>query len=530
MEFLIAAIQWALFPCNKNIVNENDLTPEQLLEELRSLRTYVASLEKARGDPASAQEVPRPVPAGIVRVLEAISDTFVVLDRCWRFVYVNGHALRVAGEPLEELLGQSLWEKYPALLGTSTEAHYRRAMAEQVAVHFEANGVLTGRWLEVHAYPSPEGLTIYSRDVTDRKRAEEALRQSEERHRFIGDLTSDYVYEVHFHPDGRDEFVFASEGFTRLTGYNAADMGPLGGWRALIHPEDLDWISRELPGTLAQGRQMAEVRIRTKDGQTRWIRYSSKPIRDSEQGGVVRLLGAVQDITERKEAEERLREYTRRLQHLSRHLLEVQEQERRHVARELHDEVGQVLTGLSFALDAARRLPAGAVAACLDEVQTLVGDLAAKVRDLSLRLRPSMLDDLGLLPALLWQFERFNAQTRVRVAFEHNGLDQRLPPEVETAAYRIVQEALTNVARHAGVCDCAVRIRLQEGALRLQVEDAGQGFDFESAHRRGESGGLSGMRERAVLAGGWLRVESRPGGGTRVTAEMPAAAADLFTD
>jgi signal transduction histidine kinase len=219
------------------------------------------------------------------------------------------------------------------------------------------------------------------------------------------------------------------------------------------------------------------------------------------------------DVTERKRAEERLQEYARRL-------LEVQEQERRHLSRELHDEVGQTLTGLRLTLDMVGRVLPEEFRANHAEAQALVRELTGKVRDLSLRLRPTMLDHLGLLPALLWLVERYTAQTQVRVGFEHRGLERRLHPEVETAAYRIVQEALTNVARHAGVGECGVRLWLDDqDTLHVQVEDRGMGF--EPASRRGASTGLSGMEERVSLLGGAFRVESAPGAGTRVTAELP---------
>jgi signal transduction histidine kinase len=133
-----------------------------------------------------------------------------------------------------------------------------------------------------------------------------------------------------------------------------------------------------------------------------------------------------------------------------------------------------------------------------------------------------MLDDLGLLPALLWHVERYTAQTGLQVRFEHRGLDRRLhPPEVETAAFRIVQEALTNIARHAGVKAASVRVWLERSRLHLQVTDMGAGFDRSQARAAAPSGGLSGMHERAVLVGGQLAVQSARGKGTSVTAELP---------
>jgi signal transduction histidine kinase len=148
----------------------------------------------------------------------------------------------------------------------------------------------------------------------------------------------------------------------------------------------------------------------------------------------------------------------------------------------------------------------------------------ARVRKLSLDLRPAMLDDLGLLPALLWHFEHYTAQTQVRVNFKHSGLEKRrFGQEVETAAYRMVQEALTNVARHAGVPEVTVRLSTHPRTLLIEIEDRGGGFDLESVLSAGETSGLAGMRERAVLLGGSLNIESHPDSGTRVTAELSIA-------
>jgi signal transduction histidine kinase len=132
-----------------------------------------------------------------------------------------------------------------------------------------------------------------------------------------------------------------------------------------------------------------------------------------------------------------------------------------------------------------------------------------------------MLDDLGLLPALLWHFERYTAQTGVRVNLEHAGVEQRFGPDVETAAYRIVQEALTNVARHAAVGEVTVRLWAHPERLNLQIEDQGAGFDPRAALAASASSGLVGMRERATLAGGWLVIEAAPGSGARLLAEFP---------
>lgn len=218
---------------------------------------------------------------------------------------------------------------------------------------------------------------------------------------------------------------------------------------------------------------------------------------------------------------EQVRAGREQMQMLSHALVEVQETERRYIARELHDEVGQVLTGLKLSLEMSSRLPNKDIRRNLEEAQVTVNRLMGLVRELSLKLRPAMLDDLGLLPALLWHVERFSTQTKVRVDLRHSGIAGRFSLEVETAAYRIVQEALTNVARHAGVGETTVRIWFDGKILGVQVEDCGVGFNADAVLQAGMSSGLAGMRERAVLLGGRLTVDSAPGGGTRVTAELP---------
>ncbi len=211
-----------------------------------------------------------------------------------------------------------------------------------------------------------------------------------------------------------------------------------------------------------------------------------------------------------------------RLQALSHRLVEVQEAERRHIARELHDEVGQLLTGLKLTLDMSLRLPNEEIRYSLDEPQALVNDLIRRVRELSLELRPAMLDDLGLLPTLMWHFERYTAQTRIKVKLEQSGLqDRRFTAATETAAFRIIQEALTNVARYAGATEVTVRLWLDGNLLHVQIRDDGAGFDLEAIQATGNHSGLSGMSERAALLGGQLTIESARGVGTQLTAKLP---------
>jgi PAS domain S-box-containing protein len=288
-------------------------------------------------------------------------------------------------------------------------------------------------------------------------------------------------------------------------------------WYHQIHPEDKARWSVEAAQMFLSGEPLRSVyRVLARDGRVVWFHCEARMVRDAE-GRPWFIHGVAFDVTELKQAEKAQREDSERLQILSRRLMQVQETERRYIASELHDEIGQVLTGLNLSLELISRLPPEEIKASLSEAQTLVNDLMTRVRNLSLDLRPAMLDDLGLLPALLWHIGHYKSHTQVRVTFKHSGLEgRRFAPEVETAAYRIVQEALTNIARHAGVAEATVSVWAEGQTLGLQVEDQGVGFDAETPHL---SSGLSGMRERTVLSGGQFTLESEPGKGCRLMAQ-----------
>ena len=202
-------------------------------------------------------------------------------------------------------------------------------------------------------------------------------------------------------------------------------------------------------------------------------------------------------------------------------MLAVQETERQHLARELHDEIGQLLTSLRLLLKPEGEESPSAVKTRFERSRAMVDDLLGKVRELSFDLRPADLDQLGLLPALLALFERYTAQTGVVVNFKHQGVERRFSSQVETGAYRIVQEALTNAARHAGVAAVTVRVWTDADKLNLQIEDRGCGFDPEVVVKAPRSSGLIGMQERMMLLGGRMTIESSPGSGTAITGELP---------
>ena len=205
---------------------------------------------------------------------------------------------------------------------------------------------------------------------------------------------------------------------------------------------------------------------------------------------------------------------------LAKSLVDIQEAERRQFARELHDRLGQALTGLQFMLESVKKQIKDTPRPELDEIQKYVAEIMEQTREMALNLRPSMLDDLGLVPTLQWHFDRYSNQTGIQINFQGDDSLKRLPMEIETTAYRIIQEALTNVARYAQVQEVFVGLRMEAKTLALEVSDSGRGFD-PSADLDKPAFGLGGMRERASLAGGFLTVTSRPDHGTQIRATLP---------
>jgi signal transduction histidine kinase len=215
----------------------------------------------------------------------------------------------------------------------------------------------------------------------------------------------------------------------------------------------------------------------------------------------------------------------RDLQRLSAKLIHAQEEERRSIARELHDEVGQVLTTIKVELTLAQQklAAAGGLDSLLADAQSIADGALHSVRDLSHLLHPALLDDLGLAAALEWYVQPLARRHHLGVRLHQQGMDGRLPPEVELAAFRIVQEALTNVVKHANAGACVVTLDRGPDALRIRIEDDGRGFDPAGVTRvESDRGlGLLGIRERAWQLLGSMRVESAPGRGTAVVVELP---------
>lgn len=354
----------------------------------------------------------------------------------------------------------------------------------------------------------------------ERQQAVMELRQSEERFRALVQNSTDVTGIT----DKNGVILYRSPNLLTSLGYEVADTL---GSRIFDYfwPDDLPRAQSRLAElVLTSGNtQRDEYRLRHKDGSCRFIEStSSNYLDDPAIGGIV---FNYRDITKRKQAEGKLKDSRRRLQVLSRRLVEVQETERRHLARELHDEIGQALTVIEMNVQALLASPGtDGLAPRLKQSLEVVERVQEQVHDLSLNLRPSMLDDLGLEPALRWYTKRQAALDGLQAEVRADPLEQRLDPMIETECFRVAQEALTNVVKHAKAHTVTVELTRSDEQLHLWVRDDGVGFDAASVREqavRGASLGVLSMEERATLAGGGLQYHTAPGRGTEVHAWFP---------
>lgn len=465
--------------------------------------------------------------AQLASVIDSAMDAIITVDDTQHIAIWNTAAERMFGCSAHEAYGQSLDRFIPLQLRAMHHTHIQAFGRTGVTARtMGALRPLTALRADGTEFPIEASIssvvvgerqlfTVILRDISARVQAETALRRSEDRFATIFQLSPVAMVISVF--DSR-RILDVNDSFVRFAGYPRAEL--IGMNSKAVELWDDPAERTHINGLLqAHGAvHDIEVRIRTAAGRQRDVLLS---IDSLQLDGQHCLISSLYDISERKQSELALQATTQQMKDLSRRLVAIQEAERRNVARELHDEIGQMLTGLNLMLETGATFSHAALVDRLHEAQALVTDLTARVRRLSLDLRPSMLDDLGLLPTLLWYFERYTAQTQVRVAFKHRRLDAPLDPLIAVAVYRVVQEALTNVARHAQVEEVAVAVWTQGDLIVLSIEDRGVGFDFEAALAARRSNGLTGMRERVALLDGQLFVDTAVGQGTRILVELP---------
>jgi PAS domain S-box-containing protein len=367
---------------------------------------------------------------------------------------------------------------------------------------------------------------VLQAEIADRKQAEKALDLLRRHHELILNSAGEGICGL----DIEGAVTYLNPAAAVMLGWEIDEVLGRPFHAVLKHARADDPLSQQTQCPQCAAFQAEKVHLdervfEKKDGATFPVEYSSTPIR--ERGKVIGAVVIFQDITERKLAEKAMRDSAARLKILSRQLLEAQEVERRRLARELHDEIGQALTAIKINLQAVQPLTEATGQPRLEENISIVDRTIHQVRHLSLDLRPSILDDLGLEAALRWYMDRQAQRTGFVVHLDTDSVGARVQPDIETTCFRVVQEALTNVVRHAQARRVEIELRHREAELDVVIRDDGVGFDVPAAWRRvarSASLGLLGMQERVHLVGGTLTIHSAPTAGTEIRMRLPLAA------
>ena len=453
--------------------------------------------------------------------------SLATLDRDMRYLQVSRRWLKDFGLEGRNIIGMSHYDLFPEM-GEGWKEIYSRALAGEVlksdrGQFRRSDGSV--QWLKWEVLPWRDslgmvgGLMICTEDITERIQIEEALRLNEERLR----LALDAAQIGTFDRDLSTGIGTWSPRLSELFGLPLAESHPsVDRILSIIHPSDRE-KAKNFAISLGQGnRTRAQYRIIPRPGETRWVEFSGQGI-TNEASVPTRYIGVAWDVTDRMRLEEERVRAAAELRALASRLQTAAESERLRIARDLHDELGQALTGLKMELEWIIRKHSGgneALVALIQNAMKLVDSTVDVVRNLSRELRPTMIDGLGLPAAVEWYASEFERRFGIICEVDMPEGTLELSSDRSISAFRIIQEAFTNVARHSQAKNVTVTIDRQVDDAVVTIKDDGIGFSVR--HSDGPlSLGLLGMRERALGLGADLSIESVPDHGTSVTLRIP---------
>lgn len=604
-----------------------DITERKQMEE--KLRSFNDELSKKVEEKTSE----------LTEIFERVSDGFIALDKNFRYTYMNAKAGIITHRDPALMIGKNVWEEFPEAVGSSTYHTFYEALAKQQYVSNIDYYEPLDLWQENYVYPSPNGLSIFIRDITQQKRSEREINKVKD----LADKLIDSLPGVFYFYDENGRFIRWNKQFEEVTGYSSEEI-------AGMHPADFfpqeekEYITGRIKGVFEKGINDADANFLTKTGdkipyyfKAVLMQYEGKPcllgygiditerkkaeieLKASEQkykllfesnplsmwmlslpdykiidvnnvtlqqygytkeeflnlsvldlrpeddierfktnthtsfrgiyhagiwrhkkkdgtimyidivthdimykGQETRLVLA-NDVTEKYIAEEKLKESYEEIRNLTGHLQNVREEERLHIAREIHDELGQLLTVLKMDVSWLNKKtdPENVYTKeKLAEILTLIDTTVKTVRRIASELRPSLLDDLGLLPAMEWHLEEFERRSGISKEFHTSETELHLPDTLKIGLFRILQESLTNVARHSGAKNVNVYLLQKDKQLILTIKDNGNGIEEKPPGAR-KTLGLLGMKERTTMMGGEYNITSEKGEGTTVTVVVP---------
>jgi PAS domain S-box-containing protein len=490
--------------------------------EVSTMRLKNGDIQSIQRDISERLETQRTLETSERHYRELVEQAMLgilVLRPTGEIVFANQSICDISGYSRDELLRMHI----TALVDSSDSVVIQRMQQIGVGKYLNFQSRIRHKnsrvvHLEVSAHRfSNQHIQLMANDVSARVIAEQ--RFAEERNFVFHALdTLPGIFYV-FNTEGR--FLRWNRQLEEVTGYDMEEMGRI--TSADLAPPERRASHRKTVGEILNGMGVeGETELYCKDGTRIPYFFVARHFEWQGQNCVV---GMGVDMTDRKDAERRAQVYLEEMQQLSARILETQEEERRGLARELHDELGQGLTAALLSLkDLITQAGASTLVSQISHASTIITGLTQQVRALSLDLRPSVLDDLGLVSAVRWYIRERIEPTGLKVTLHVDANLPRLSAIRETTCFRVLQSALTNVLRHAQAQKVQVGLHKVEGNLLLVIKDDGLGFDVKAARRtalEGKSLGLLGMEERVRLAGGKFEISSVQGGGTEIRVELP---------
>jgi PAS domain S-box-containing protein len=467
------------------------------------------------------------------RYVYATKATF---DAIWDWDIINDHLYW--GEGYEKIFGYKISNKIDNHIHSFDNIH----PDDRIAVFAGIDELIKGNasnWTGEYRYKNLSGEYVFvqdraviirddegkavrmigaMQDITERKKSEDVIKKSTEKFTSLVNTIDGIVWEANAKTF---QFTYVSGHAEKLLGYTWEEWksDPVF-WQHHIHPDDKDWVIDFCKDyTLRKKEHQFEYRMIAKDGRVVWLADFVTVVVESNQP--IQLRGVMVDITARKKTEEELREKNIQLKELSRHLQNVREEERKYLAREVHDELGQLAAVVKMDIDWLQiKMPdlPEANAKRILHASSTTSLLIGTIRRLASELRPVMLDELGLNTSLEWLCGKFEEANGIPCVFESFFDDHGLGIQVKTALFRICQEALSNVKRHSAATHVNVSIRLNGDLIQLVITDNGKGFDI---NQKTGTVGLVGMQERSLSVNGTLVIESEPGKGTIICTIIP---------
>ena len=479
----------------------------------------------------------------MTRIEEKLSKSEMLFSQLWEIsvdgmrltdedgiiIMVNYAYCRIVELSKDELVNKPFSNVYHSSEQESVLSMYKQdTLNNAIKTHFERENTLWNRkkrWFEFSNsflnIPDAGKITLsVIKDITERKRSELELVENENKFRMLFNNANDVVFVTQFTEDkAYGDFIEVNDIACKRLGYTKKEFLGLSP-SAIVEPKYIEEFNSWMERLLTDKHVIFEIVHKAKDKRLIPVEISSHLFNYENK---LTILSIARDITERKQAEEKLKRTSLVLRNLASHLQTVREDERSMIAREVHDELGQVLTVLKIhvsLLSNKLREDQGDLKEKINTILKFIDDTVETVQRITSKLRPGILDELGLVPAIEWQTEEFKKVTGIRCSISLPSYEIKLDEDKSTAIFRIFQEALTNVVRHASAKKVSITIKTISKNLLLEVTDNGFGISNEQV-KNPKSLGIISMKERALILGGEVSIEGIPNKGTTVTVQIP---------